>query len=269
MKIALLQTRVLDDKQKNLDLAAEYISRAAEQGAEIAVLPEMYNCPYETDKFPVYAEECGGKSWQSLSAAAKENGIAVVGGTIPEREDGRLYNTCFIFDEAGCQIARHRKAHLFDIDIKGRQSFKESDTFTPGDTDCVYEIKGHKFGTAICFDIRFPEFFRNLALKGAEAILVPAAFNMTTGPLHWELSFRMRAVDNQCFTVGVAPARSRNGKYVSFANSIVCDPWGKVLHNAGEDAGVTVADVDLELVKDVRDQLPILSARRPELYKLG
>ena len=268
MKIGMLQTHVYEDKIKNLDEAAEYAGLAVERGAETVILPEMFNCPYETEKFPLYAEERGGTSYNALSAIAKENGIYVVGGSIPEREGERLYNTCFIFDPAGNEIAKHRKAHLFDISIEGKQSFKESDTFTPGDDLCLFEAAGHKFGVAICFDIRFPEYFRDLVLRGAEAILVPAAFNMTTGPLHWELSFRMRAVDNQCYTVGVAPARARNGKYVSFANSIACDPWGHVLVNAGEEAGVSIMEFDSELVKSVRAQLPILSARRPELYFL-
>lgn len=269
MKIALLQTSVFSDKQLNLASARRFAEKAALEGAELAVLPEMFNCPYETEMFPLFAEEMGGDSWQALRSIARDTGMVIVGGSIPEREGDRLYNTSFVFDATGTQIARHRKTHLFDINISGKQAFKESDTFTPGDGSTTFEALGHRFGLAICFDIRFAEFFRNMALDGAEAILVPAAFNMTTGPLHWELSFRMRAVDNQCFTVGVAPARQRNGKYVSYANSIVCDPWGKVLHNSGEEPCMQVVDIDLGLVDEVRAQLPILSARRPELYRLN
>ena len=268
MKIALLQIQVQDNKHENLESAKAFAKEAVSKGAQLAVLPEMFNCPYETEKFPLYAEESGGETWTVLSEIAKENNICLVGGSVPEREGDRLYNTCYVFDNYGKQIAKHRKAHLFDIDIKGKQAFKESDTFTPGDSSCVFEWAGHKFGAAICFDIRFPEIFRNMVLDGAEAIFVPAAFNMTTGPLHWELSFRARAVDNQCYTVGVAPARSGNGKYVSYANSIVCSPWGEVLAGAGEDAGVTVCDIDFNLVSSVREQLPILSARKPYMYRL-
>ena len=268
MRIALLQTSVVDDKERNLEQARLFVSEAASGGAEIAVLPEMFNCPYETEKFPIFAEERGDKSWQTLSSIARENRLCLVGGSIPEREGGRLYNTCYVFDADGNQIAMHRKAHLFDINIRGKQSFRESDTFTPGDSTCLFDYSGHRFGVSICFDIRFPELFRNMAIDGAEAVFVPAAFNMTTGPLHWELAFRSRAVDNQYFTVGVAPARGLNGRYVSFANSLVCDPWGIVIANAGENAGVVICDIDLDLVSCVREQLPILSARRPELYKL-
>ena len=266
MKIALLQTTVYRSKEDNLKEAAEFAAEAASLGADIAILPEMFNCPYETECFPEYAEERGGESWSALAAAARDNHINLVGGSIPERRDGKLYNTSFVFDREGNEIAFHSKAHMFDIDIEGKQSFRESDSFTPGDRATVFEADGHTLGLAICFDIRFPELFRKTALLGAEAIFVPAAFNMTTGPLHWELSFRMRAVDNQLFTIGCAPARARNGKYVSWANSLVCDPWGKVLVNAGEEAGVTLCEADLSEVASVRKQLPILSARRPGIY---
>lgn len=266
MKIALLQTEVFRDKNDNLKEAAEFAKRA--EGADIAILPEMFNCPYETEMFSQFAEERFGETYSALSRIARENGFVLIGGSIPETDNGRLYNTSFVFDSAGNEIARHRKTHLFDIDIEGKQSFRESDSFSPGSGSTLFDVDGHRFGLAICFDIRFPEFFRNMVLDGAEAIFVPAAFNMTTGPLHWELAFRSRAVDNQCFTVGCAPARARNGKYVSFANSLVCDPWGNVIACSGEEASVNVVDIDLDLVNNVRKQLPILSARKPELYKL-
>lgn len=266
MKIALLQTRVYRDKADNLKEAAEKAAFAAMQGAEFAILPEMFNCPYETKCFPLFAEERGGESWQALSAMARENHLVLIGGSVPEREGDRLYNTSFVFGPDGEELAYHRKAHLFDIDIVGKQRFCESDSFTPGEKATLFEADGHTFGLAICFDIRFPELFRKMALEGAEAVFVPAAFNMTTGPMHWELSFRMRAVDNQLFTIGCAPARDRTGRYVSYANSLVCDPWGKVLANAGEEPGVTLCDIDLNEILSVRQQLPILSARRPEIY---
>ena len=268
MKVALLQTTVYDDKDKNLSEASSLLKKATDEGAEVAILPEMFNCPYETEKFPIYAEERGDKSYAALSKMAKENGVLLIGGSIPEKDGERLYNTSFVFAPDGSEIAFHRKAHMFDINIEGKQSFKESDSFTPGDKSTVFEYKDHIFGLAICFDIRFPELFRNMALDGAEAIFVPAAFNMTTGPMHWELAFRSRSVDNQVFTIGCAPARSRNGKYVPFAHSIVCNPWGRVICDAGENACVAIAEIDLEEVKSVRAQLPILSARKPEIYKL-
>jgi len=266
MKIALIQMPVVKDKEANLSAAEAYVAKAKEQGAEIAVLPEMFFCPYSNEYFPLYAEERGGPSYQRIADMARKNGLTLVGGSMPERDGEKIYNTSFVFDAAGTEIARHRKAHLFDIDIKGGQRFFESDVFTPGDDITLFEANGHTFGLAICFDIRFPELFRCMSLKGAEAIFVPGAFNMSTGPLHWELSFRARALDNQLFTIGTAPARDVNGCYVSYANSIVCNPWGQVVVRAGADAELLLADIDLELNSSVRQQLPLLSARRPELY---
>lgn len=270
MKLAVLQNAVYEDKDKTLQEVRDMVGEAARQGAGMAVLPEMFCCPYETEKFPLYAEEAGGKIWTALSDMAAQNGLFLVGGSMPElvRTCGeyncsdRLYNTCFVFNDKGEQIARHRKVHLFDIDIKGGQYFKESDTFTPGDKHhvTVFEALGHKFGIAICFDIRFVEEFRQMALEGVEAVYVPGAFNMTTGPMHWELVFRSRAVDNQFFTIGAAPARDENSSYVSWANSIVCDPWGRVIAEAGVKPGITMCEIDFDEVKKVREQLPILAA---------
>ena len=266
MKIALLQNPISCEKDANLALAARSIAEAAANGAELVVLPEMFACPYRSDWFLRFAETADGPTAAMLSKAAAENHVGLIGGSFPEREGEHYYNTSMVFDESGRPIARHRKVHLFDIDVKGGQYFKESDTFTPGREITVFSLLGHTFGLAICFDIRFPELFRSMALKGAEAVFVPAAFNMTTGPMHWELSFRMRAVDNQYFTIGCAPARQEDGVYVSYGNSIVCDPWGKVLARAGSGAETLYAEIDLSENARVREQLPLLKARRPEIY---
>ncbi len=267
MKAALIQMPVSMDKAQNIRTAADLVSRAAEQGAGIAALPEMFFCPYANRYFPQYAEERGGAAYTVLSETAKKNGLTLVAGSMPEFDGGRLYNTSFVFDAQGREIARHRKVHLFDIDVQGGQRFFESEVFTPGQDITLFEADGHRLGLCICFDIRFPEIFRRMALKGAEAVFVPAAFNMTTGPMHWELSFRMRAVDNQLFTVGIAPARDESGCYVSYAHSIVCSPWGKVLAQAGTGPELLIVDLDLAENERVRAQLPLLSARRPDVYE--
>jgi len=269
MKIALIQFPVTADKQDNLNRAAESIRQAAQNGADMAVLPEMFCCPYENSCFRPYGEETGGPAWAMLSAAAAENGIYVVGGSIPELEDDRVYNTSFVFEPSGKQIARHRKAHLFDIDVPGGQRFKESDTLSPGNAITTFETTFGTFGLCICFDLRFEELARCMILRGATAIVVPAAFNMTTGPAHWELLFRQRAVDNQVFTVGVSPARDENGPYIAYGNSIAVDPWGTVLCRAGSEADILYAELDFHRLTAVRQQLPILAARRTDLYHIG
>ncbi len=266
MKIALLQTPVCSDKAQNLAIAESYIAQAAEQGAAMAILPEMFLCPYENRCFPLYAEEAGGASWQQLSRMAKEYHLTLVAGSMPEKDGDKLYNTSFVFNDQGQQIACHRKAHLFDIDVEGGQKFQESLAFTPGDTITTFQSGGHTFGLCICFDLRFPEAFRTMALQGAEAVIIPAAFNMTTGPMHWELTLRARALDNQLFTVAVAPARDEQASYVSYANSMVCSPWGSVAACAGTEPNILIWDLDFQEVGQVRRQLPLLSARRPALY---
>ena len=267
IRIALVQMMVSDDKTENLRNAEKMTRKAVQKGAQIVILPEMFVCPYETRKCIANKEKAGETIWKALSRIASENRVYLVGGSFPEEDGEKLYNTCFVFDDSGNEIARHRKAHLFDVDIKGGQYYKESSVFAPGDDICIFEAFGHKFGVAICFDIRFPEYFMKLTLEGAEAVIVPASFNMTTGPMHWELSFRMRAVDNQIYTAGTAPARNEAGKYVSYANSIVCDPWGKKIADGGTDENIITADLDMDIVRSAREQLPILNARREELYR--
>lgn len=268
MKIALLQTPVVFDKQKNLENAREQVREAARNGAELVILPEMFCCPYSTAYFADYAEPRGGGVWQALSDCARENKVCLVGGSMPELEDGRVYNTCFVFGSHGQQLARHRKMHLFNVEFDGGQRFRESDTFTPGDDVTTFSYGGMTFGLCICFDMRFPELSRLMTLRGAQAIIVPAAFNMTTGPRHWETMFRQRAVDDQVYTIGVAPARDEGGVYVSYANSMVCDPMGQVLTRAGADSCILYADLEPAEVDSARRQLPLLSARRTDVYTL-
>ena len=266
MRIALIQMAVTESKAVNLQTAARNIREAAANGAGVAVLPEMFCCPYRNDCFRAYGEEAGGEAQRALSALAAETGIYIVGGSLPELADGKVYNTSFVYGRQGQLLAAHRKAHLFDIDVEGGQRFRESDTLSPGNAVTTFETEFGTMGLCICFDLRFEELARSMCLRGAKVIFVPAAFNMTTGPAHWELLFRQRAVDNQCFTAGVSPARDESASYVAYGNSMAADPWGTVLCRAGAEETVLYADLDLSKVESIRRQLPILSARRPELY---
>ena len=267
LKLGLCQMKVTADKAENLRHARELIDKAAAGGAELVMLPEMFNCPYENAAFPVYAEPAGGESWQMLSRAAKENGVYLVGGSVPELEAGKIYNTSFLFDREGRELARHRKVHLFDIDVPGGQRFKESDTLTAGDQITLVDTPWGKIGVAICFDIRFAEFFRVMGDGGAVLIAIPAAFNMTTGPAHWDLTFRMRAIDQQCFVAGCSPARDESASYVAYGNSLVADPWGSFPLHMDEKEHVRVVELDLADLEKYRGQIPILSGRRKDLYR--
>ena len=266
MKIGLVQMRVTAHKEDNLRRAEEGVLRAAEQGAEIVALPEMFCCPFLNELFPSFAEPKTGEVYRRLRDLAKKAGVILVAGSFPEIEGEKLYNSCFVFDRDGNEIANHRKAHLYDVDIKDGPSMMESDVFSKGDALTFFEVDGHKFGLTICFDIRFPEMFMALGLAGAEAVFVPAAFNTKTGPMHWELLYRTRAVDNQLFTIGISPSRHEDDPYVSHGHSIIASPWAEVILDAGEEEGVHVVDVDLEESARVREEMPLLKLRRPEVY---
>ena len=266
-RIGLVQMSVCADKEKNLQSAEHGIYEAVSKGADIVVLPEMFICPYITSDFPVFAEPEGGLSWQALSSMARKNNVVLVAGTIPELDgEGNIYNTCFIFDAMGNGIGKHRKVHLFDIALSGGQHFKESDTLTPGNSATVFDTGFCTSGAAVCYDLRFPELFRLMVDQGAELVTIPGAFNMTTGPAHWELLFRTRGLDNQVFMAGCAPARDESGPYISYGNSIITSPWGEILGRLDEKEGVLVREIDLGKLMRIREELPLLKHRRPDVY---
>ena len=305
---------------------------AASLGADVVVLPEMWHCPYGNDSFPVYAEEVSSadpsssdpasfssrsESARALSQAAAAAGVAVVGGSIAERgEQGKLFNTCLVFGPDGALLARHRKAHLFDIDIPGKITFLESETLSPGSAATVVDVPCPKrkkrredeegeenpesssspassppapapvvrLGIGICYDLRFPEYAAVLSRRGAQVLVYPGAFNTTTGPAHWELLARARAVDSQAFVALCSPSRiseeeaarisaekKDGGKkpYIAHGHSLAVSPWGVVLADAGASrVGVTVAELDLEEVGTRRRNMPLAGQRRGDLYEL-
>lgn len=269
IKIAAIQMPTVEDKMENVRTVKTYLEKIKDENPDFVILPEMFCCPYQTENFPIYAEKEGGPVWQQLSGYAKQYGIYLIGGSMPEKDaEGNVYNTSYIFDREGKQIGKHRKVHLFDIDVKGGQTFKESDTLTAGDSDTVFDTEFGKIGVMLCFDIRFPELSRMMVNDGAKVIFVPAAFNMTTGPAHWELSFRTRALDNQIYMVGCAPARDVSAGYISWGHSIVTDPWGRVTGMLDENEGILLAELDMDYEEQVREELPLLKSRRKDMYKL-
>lgn len=270
IKIAAIQMPTVADKMENVRTVKTYLEKIKDENPDFVILPEMFCCPYQPENFPIYAEKEGGPVWQQLSGYAKQYGIYLIGGSMPEKDaEGNVYNTSYIFDREGKQIGKHRKVHLFDIDVKGGQTFKESDTLTAGDSDTVFDTEFGKIGVMLCFDIRFPELSRMMVNDGAKVIFVPAAFNMTTGPAHWELSFRTRALDNQIYMVGCAPARDVSAGYISWGHSIVTDPWGRVIDMLDEKKGILLAELDMDYEEQVREELPLLKSRRKDIYQLS
>ena len=268
MKIALLQTPAGTDKKKNLENACAQAALAARDGAELVILPEMFNCPYSGKYFKAFAALGHEETVKEMSRWAAENRIILVGGSVPETEGGQLYNTCFVFDRQGRQIARHRKIHLFDVDFPGMR-FKESNNFAPGNEITVFDTEFGPMGAAVCFDLRFPELFRAMAERGARCVFLPAQFNLVTGPKHWELSLRMRAVDYHVFVAGCAAARYEGFSYECWGHSTVADPMGAVLCTCDEKEQILYADIDLEQTETAKAQLPTGSVLRRDLYPVA
>jgi len=267
LRIGLIQMHVRADKAENLKTARLWIDRLSSQGARLVMLPEMFCCPYDSAAFPGYAEKEGGPLWQVLAEEANRKQIYLIGGSIPEIDASeRIYNTCFIFDPSGKQIGRHRKMHLFDIDVSGGQRFRESDTLSPGSQVTVIDTEFGRLGIAICYDLRFPELASLMTLQGAKILAYPGAYNMTTGPAHWEILFRTRALDNQVYILGCAPARDETSGYISYGHSMVVSPWGRPIAQLGAEEGCLLAEIDFEEVERVRRELPLLRHRRTDVY---
>lgn len=264
--VAICQIDVTRDKTQNL-IHAEEMIREASKKARIVVLPEMFNCPYNANTFVDYSEVFPGETTIFLSKLAKELNSIIVGGSIPELDEGKLYNTSYTFNGKGNLIGKHRKVHLFDVDIKGGVKFKESSVLNPGDKITVIDVGFTKIGVAICYDMRFPELVRSMVDLGAEIIIVPAAFNTVTGPAHWHITSRVRAVDNQVYFVVASPARSEFLSYKAYGHSLIVSPWGDILSEAGENEEIVYAEIDIEYLYKVRSELPLLKHRKFNLYK--
>ena len=266
MRIAVCQMRSGADVGANLDEADRLLKGGADGGADVAILPELFPYLGPRSGIPDVAEELpGGPVASVLSNAAARAGMWVVGGSLHEREDGRIYNTQPLFDRSGELVARYRKIHLFDVELEGQPPFRESATFTPGTELVTHQLEDVRVGLATCYDLRFPELFRGLMVLGVELLTLPAQFQHATGVAHWEVLLRARAIENQCFVAAAAqwgefgePATRR-----SYGRSIVVGPWGDVLVEAPEEgSGVWFAEVDPAELRRVRALLPALEHRR-------
>ncbi|MDL2257899.1 carbon-nitrogen hydrolase family protein [Eubacteriales bacterium OttesenSCG-928-K08] len=266
MKLALCQLDVTPDKQENIRRAYDMLLRAADCGAQMAILPEMFSIAYVARLFDGAAEACpDGECGNMLSKAAKQTGMFIIGGSIPERENnGRIFNTSMSFGPDGSFLGKYRKAHLFDVDVPGAFRFMESDAIAQGDEYPLVLDAPLKTGVNICFDIRFPEWARLVMQSGCDLLALPAAFSRNTGPRHWELLLRARALDNQLFVAAVSPAQSKS----AYGHSMLVSPDGTVLLDCGEEECVRVVELDPTLLSEMRQSIPVQTARRLDLYQL-
>ncbi|OWT32858.1 carbon-nitrogen hydrolase [Methanobrevibacter sp. 87.7] len=269
LKIGLCQMNVVDNKELNIKKAISMIKEGKENGIDIAILPEMFNCPYENEKFIEYAEKKEeSPTLNAISELADKLNLYILAGSIPEKKENKIYNSSYFFDNNGKIIANHKKMHLFDIDVPGKIRFMESDTLSAGNNFTIANTPFGKIGMGICYDIRFVELGRILTLNGARILIYPGAFNLTTGPAHWELLFRSRALDNQVYTIGVAPALNKKANYNSFGHSIVASPWGDIIAECGYGEELKIVDINLNKINQVRKEIPILKNKRDDLYKV-
>lgn len=273
LQVALLQFHASSNKAANLIKVTEFIKKAVSNNPkpQLLVLPECFQSPYAVDQFKNYAEKIpDGETTQLLSKLARENKISIIGGSIPEFDelDGGLYNTSVVFNSFGEIIAKHRKVHLFDISIPGGITFKESDSLRPGNKATVFEIPEieSKFGLAICYDIRFPELAMIASRRGAGIMAYPGAFNTITGPKFWTKFAVARAIDNQNYVLMCSPARNPSGGYQSYGHSMVVDPNGNVLIEAGHDEEIIYCELKKEIIEEARKSIPISIQRRFDIY---
>lgn len=267
MRVAVVQMNSRDDKAANLAKAEALLDEEAARGAEFAVLPELWTYLGPKDRHARVAEPIPGPTSDLLAQIACRHRLWLVGGSYLESAPGqpRLFNTCLAFSPDGEIVARYRKLHLFDVDVGG-YSYRESATMAAGDEAVLAELSGVKVGLTICYDLRFPELYRRLAVGGARIITVPSAFTRETGKDHWEVLLRSRAIENQVFILAAAQVGNHPPGRACYGNALIADPWGVVLARAGYQECVVTADLDLEYQEQVRKELPSLEHRRTDLF---
>jgi omega-amidase len=267
-RIALIQNQIQPEKQDNLTRARGLLDQAAQGGAALALLPELFDARYDAPDFVPLADPLpDGPTGSMLAEAAVQNKIHIAGSMVELGDDGKAYNAGFIFDPKGVLIHKHRKIHLYDVDIPDGIRFFESDFFGAGETYGAVETELGTLGMVVCHDLRFCELFRPQVLAGAELILVPAAFNMTSGPAHWEILLRTRAMENTVFLAACGGGPHPDIKYPYWGHSTFVDPYGDIVAQAqGRAEEIVYAEFDRQRLKEVRAALPVLKQRRPEVY---
>jgi len=265
--VAAVQFCSNEDKNRNLKLANKYIDNAVKDGANVVVLPEMFNCCGHTKIMVENAEEIPGDSINFLSDKARTHEIYIVCGSIFEKvEANKVHNTSVIVGKSGKILAKYAKVHLFDVDIQNKIRYKESENVVAGQGIVTVNMGDVKVGLSICYDLRFCELFRSLVLNGAKIIFIPSAFTSTTGEYHWEPLVIARAIENQVFVVAANQIGTSPNNITCYGKSMIVDPWGRVLAKAKDSENVITAEVDLSLLEEVRAEIPLFEHRRTDLY---
>lgn len=265
-RASVVQLTSTSDEDRNWEEAETLIRAAARQGARFVATPENTNYLGPHREKVRRAESLDGKTCTRFSSLAAELGVLVLLGSFNERseEPGRCYNTSVLFGPDGSRLAVYRKIHLFDVDLSDAVRFQESATVKPGHEVVVAETEVGRIGLSICYDLRFPGLYRQLRDRGAELIVVPAAFTWTTGKVHWELLLRARAVETQCYVLAPAQCGTHDdeGLRESWGHSLIVDPWGEVLVHGDEVPDFFFADIDPSRVEKIRSAMPIAEHHR-------
>ncbi len=267
-RVAVIQMTSHSDMEKNLQIAEAFIHDAALQGAKLIVLPEMFAIMGidQLDKVKIREELGRGRIQDFLSEQASKHGVWLVGGTIPvavEHSSEKVYAACLLYDNQGRMVGYYNKIHLFDVALSAtRESFHESKTTVPGNKVVVLPTPFGKIGLAVCYDVRFPEMFRTMHDQGVECIILPAAFTYTTGSAHWDILVRARAIENQVYMIAAAQTGVHDNGRRTYGHSMIVNPWGMVQASLLEEQGVVIADIDLDYLRKMRDEFPVLSHRK-------
>jgi deaminated glutathione amidase len=267
MRVAAIQLNSSDDVDRNLEVAERFVRAAAADGAELVVLPEKWSALAPGEVLQELAEPLDGSIVTAGRSWARELGIILVAGSVSERVPGRelLANTSLLIDPDGEIAAVYRKIHMFDVDVGG-VAYRESEHEQAGEEIVLADAGALSLGLTICYDLRFPELYRILAMRGATAITVPSAFTTATGRDHWEVLLRARAIENQLFVIAANQSGMAAPQFDSWGHSMIVDPWGRVLDSIAEGEGFAIADLDLDELERVRETLPSLASRRPDAY---
>jgi len=269
IRVACVQMTSRADKAANLEKAERLVARAASTGADVVVLPEKWNAIGDVDVHHAAAERLeDGESVAAMASWARGHGVTLVGGSITERREGRekLSNTSLVFDSEGALAATYRKIHLFDVEVGG-VTYRESEAEEPGGEPVVARAEEWVIGLSICYDVRFPELYRILALEGAELVSVPAHFTTPTGKDHWHVLLRARAIENQCYVAAAAQVGETLRGKPAYGRSLIVDPWGIVLAQAPDEETVITAELDHARLLEIRAKLPSLANRQPDAYR--
>jgi len=258
---AVVQMSSGPGRDSNLERARALVREAADRGARLVVLPEVFAWRGPRAEEAAHAESIPGPSTEAMAAVARETGAFLLMGSILERAAGRerSFNTSCLLSPAGELLARYRKIHLFDVDIPGRVTVRESDARAPGSDVVVVPTSIGTLGLSVCYDLRFPELYRRQVRAGAQLLLVPSAFTFTTGAAHWEVLCRARAIENQCYLLAANQTGTSPHGFADFGRSLIADPWGAVVASAADGEGIALAEIDLEHLARIRRELPCLT----------